>query len=79
VIVIDVPETAAALFYGAVFRSGGSLWMDSAEFNVVDKTVPVTGRPISAQNALVNPHLDVAALRPAPENLDFEESVPIDQ
>jgi hypothetical protein len=76
VIVIDVPETAQAIFYGAVLRAGGLLWMDSAEFNVVDKTVPLTSRPITAQEAVVNPHLNLAALRATPENLDFEESVP---
>lgn len=79
VIVIDVPETARAIFYGAVFRNGGLMWMDSAEFNVVDKTVPLTNRPITAQEAVVNPHLDIAALRSVPENLDFEQTEPLGQ
>jgi hypothetical protein len=79
VIVIDVPETARAIFYGAAFRNGGLMWMDSAEFNVVDKTVPLTSRPITAQEAVVNPHLDLAALRAAPENLDFEQTEPLEQ
>lgn len=77
VIVIDVPETARALFYGAVFRNGGSFWMDSAEFNVVDKAVPLTGRPVTAPGAAVNTHLDLTALRAAPVNLDFEQTEPL--
>ena len=77
VIVIDVPETARALFYGAVLLNGGSFWMDSAEFNVVDKAVPLTGRPVTAPGAAVNTHLDLTALRAAPENLDFEQTEPL--
>jgi hypothetical protein len=77
VIVIDVPETARALFYGAVFRNGGSFWMDSAEFNVVDKAVPLTGRPVTAPGAAVNTHLDLTALRAAPVNLGFEQTEPL--
>jgi hypothetical protein len=76
VIVIDVPETAQAIFYGAAFRNGGLLWMDSANFSVVDKSVPLTGSPLTGR-AVFNPHLDLATLHAEPENLDFEQTVPV--
>jgi hypothetical protein len=73
-IVIDVPESAAVIAYGA--QSSGTLWVDAMEFQIVDKIVPLTAAP--TQITAVNPSQDLAHIRPAPENLDFEESVPID-
>ncbi|HEY2675478.1 MAG TPA: hypothetical protein VGI65_00815 [Steroidobacteraceae bacterium] len=54
---------------------GAALWFRADD---TQKAVPVTGRPISPQNAVINSHLDVAALRPVPENLGFEETFSID-
>jgi hypothetical protein len=79
VLVIDVPETADSIFYGASLSGGGMLWIDSADFNMVDKTVPVTGPAFSdaAYPGKIPPEL--TRIPAAPYNLNFEETVPLDQ
>jgi hypothetical protein len=79
VLVIDVPETADSIFYGAVLSGGGMLWVDSADFNVANKTVAVTG-PAFSDAAYPRKFLpDPTRIPPAPYNLNFEETVPLDQ
>lgn len=79
VLVIDVPETADNIFYGALLNGSGMLWVDSADFNVVNKTVAVTGPAFSgaAYPGKIPP--DPTRIPPAPYNLNFEETVPLDQ
>jgi hypothetical protein len=79
VLVIDVPETADSIFYGTVLSGSGMLWIDSADFNVVNKTVAVTGPAFSdaAYPGKILP--DPTRIPPAPYNLNFEETVPLDQ
>ncbi len=79
VLVIDVPETADNIFYGAVLSGSGMLWVDSADFNIVKNTVAVTGPAFSdaAYPGKIVP--DPTRIPPAPYNLNFEETVPLDQ
>jgi len=71
-IVMDVPEGAVALFYGALLNGRGRLYVDDVQFRIVDASVPVTAKPITPQ-----PHLAQGpASDPGREarNLDFEET-----
>jgi hypothetical protein len=79
VLVIDVPDTANNIFYGAVLSGSGMLWVDSADFNVVNKTVAVTGPAFrdAAYPGKILP--DPTRIPPAPYNLNFDETVPLDQ
>jgi hypothetical protein len=77
VIVIDVPESAAVIIYGTHFFTSGTMWVDAMEFHIVDQSVPLTAVP--TRSTAVNAPADLVHLKPAPENLDFEELVPIDR
>ncbi len=75
VVIVDVPDTAAKLFYGAwLGPGGGSLWVDSVEFHIVDNSFPVT-HPSPAQ--LRKSGVADFQAPPAPSNLDFEDTVPL--
>jgi hypothetical protein len=79
ILVIDVPETADSIFYGVSLSGSGMLWVDSADFNIVDKIVAVTGPPFS-RAAYPGKNLpDPTRIPAAPYNLNFEETVPLDQ
>ena len=41
-IVMDVPEGAANVVYGALLDGGGQIWIDSIEVKIVDKLTPTT-------------------------------------
>jgi hypothetical protein len=58
-IVLDVPETAAAMAFGVLLAGNGQVWMDDLKFEVVPSTTPVTG--------------SFRGPRSAPQNLDFEK------
>jgi hypothetical protein len=71
-IVIDIPQGAVALLYGAILNGRGRLYVDDLQFRVVDASVPPTTRPIAPQ-----PHLAQGATSDPgrePRNLDFEET-----
>jgi len=59
-VVLDVPETATAIAFGALLLKGGDIWIDDLAFEVVGDEVPVT-QPSRSR---------------APRNLDFEEGRP---
>ncbi len=42
-IVLDVPESASNIVFGAFLRGEGQIWFENMKFEVVDKKVPVTG------------------------------------
>jgi hypothetical protein len=42
-IVLDVPNNASKLAYGALLVGTGQIWFDKTKFEIVDNTVPVTG------------------------------------
>ncbi len=60
-IVLDVPSNASMLAYGALLDGTGQIWFDNIQFEIVDKTVPVTGSTPNGNT------LD------GPTNLDFEK------
>ncbi len=57
-IVLDVPESATNLAYGALMGGTGTIWFDDIRFEIVEN-VPVTGKDINASAK--------------PTNLNFEE------
>jgi hypothetical protein len=75
-VVMDVPENAAAMLFGACLQHSGSMWIDDASLNVVGSDVPLRGTshvgpPATAgQATFLPPNL----LLPEPTNLDFEDT-----
>jgi hypothetical protein len=43
-IVLDVPQAATDLAYGVLLAGTGQVWFDEIKFEIVDKSVPTTGR-----------------------------------
>lgn len=62
-IVIDVPNKASLLAYGALLDGTGQIWFDNITIEIVDNSTPTTGsikaKPSATQNE--------------PTNLDFEK------
>jgi hypothetical protein len=59
-VVLDVPQDATGIFFGVLLEGPGTVWLNSAKFEVVGADVPTTGgkgRP---------------KLRDEPTNLNFE-------
>jgi hypothetical protein len=77
-IVIDVPDGATTLLYGAMLHGDGSLWIDTARIDVVDSSVPTTAPPIVSAAGQANLPLDPSFVLPTPQNLDFEDTVAVD-
>lgn len=65
-IVLDVPEQAEAIAFGALLCGPGQIWIDGLRFEEVDETVPVTD---------MLPELG-QSLPAGPVNLDFEADIP---
>jgi len=61
-IVLDVPKYASDIAFGALLVGTGKMWFDDIKFEIVDKTVPTTGKG--------NEHVLPAD---EPANLDFAE------
>ena len=57
-IVLDVPREAKDMAFGIMLSRDGEVWLDDLKFDVVKKSVPVTGRSGQTANG--------------PSNLDFE-------
>lgn len=60
-IVLDVPTNASKISYGALVKGTGQIWFDNLTFEVVDESIPATGRK-TKKNDLSND----------PSNLDFD-------
>lgn len=58
-IVLDVPENASNIAYGALIAGTGQVWFDDIKFEIVDKSVPTTGH--------------MSGTLKKPQNLDFKE------
>ena len=43
-IVLDIPENANNMSYGALLNGTGQIWFTNIEFEIVDNSVPTTGR-----------------------------------
>ncbi|MCX6232664.1 MAG: hypothetical protein NTZ33_14095 [Bacteroidetes bacterium] len=69
-IVLDVPENATAIAYGALLCGTGQLWFDNISFEVVDQNVKTTGISDTCTNK--NPRKPKTILA-EPINLDFEK------
>jgi hypothetical protein len=74
-IVLDVPQNAVALLYGAVLNGKGVLYIDDVQFRTVNTDVPVTAQPPLQRSSTGWPP-DTTSLAPEPRNLDFEQTVP---
>jgi len=61
-IVLDVPLNSSNLAYGALLVGTGQIWFDDIKFEVVDKSVPTTGK--GKEEMMPNSE---------PVNLDFEK------
>ena len=73
-IVIDVPEGAHALSYGAYLFGGGQVWIDNARLETVTNTTPVTGLVRDQQMLAGTEPFPAAQVPQAPRNLDFEKN-----
>lgn len=62
-IVLDVPAAASNLAYGALLSGTGQIWFDNIKFEIVDNTVPLTGKEWNSPKAS----------QTEPVNLDFEK------
>lgn len=75
-IVLDVPESAAAIYCGLRLRESGQAWIDDIVLEVVNKKVRSTGAyPVGGKSALVYPaERKALASKPGqPVNPDFEQ------
>lgn len=61
-IVLDVPQKASNLAYGALLVGTGQIWFDDIQFEVVDESIPTTG--MGKENLMP---------KKEPINLDFEK------
>jgi hypothetical protein len=75
-IVLDVPDSAVNLAYGALLNGTGQIWFKNLSFEVVDTTVATTGREpkrattpkdIAAYNRMTRVSMD------EPTNLEFRK------
>jgi len=62
-IVLDVPENASLIAYGALLDGTGQIWFDKITFEIVDASVPTTDSGKSKTSMTQN----------EPSNLDFEK------
>jgi hypothetical protein len=73
-LVVDIPDSASVLIYGAGFVKPGSLWLDDIEITPVDKSVNVTLPPMTLNHS--NNPLEKSLVAPSPFNLGFEIETP---
>ncbi len=64
-IVLDVPANASNLAYGALVNGTGQIWFSNLNFEIVDNTVPVTGKEIVTEKE--------KKILSEPANLNFEK------
>lgn len=61
-IVLDVPNNATNMAFGALLEGTGQIWFDDIKFEIVDLNVPTTGRKNNHFNTIQKP-----------DNLNFEK------
>ncbi len=59
-VVLDVPQNATGIFFGILLSGTGEVWLSGVKFEVVDSTIPITGRAVNPPAA-------------GPSNLGFEK------
>ncbi|HLN72951.1 MAG: hypothetical protein ACM3O8_00670 [Methylococcaceae bacterium] len=64
-IVLDVPNHASLIAFGALLAGTGQIWFDNIKFEIVDNSVPTTDMIATA--------VKDASAASAPANLDFEK------
>ncbi|HTL81570.1 MAG TPA: hypothetical protein VL651_07690 [Bacteroidia bacterium] len=64
-LVLDVANDATEIAFGALLAGTGQVWFDDIKFEVVDASVPITGK--------VYPSNTRSAVNDAATNLDFEK------
>lgn len=57
-IVLDVPEEATNLAYGALLGGTGTLWFDDIQFEIVETATPTTSKDINRPEAPTNLQFD---------------------
>jgi hypothetical protein len=62
-IVLDVPDNASTIAYGALIDGTGQIWCDDISFEIVDEGISLTGTLIGAE----------LKMQSEPSNLDFEK------
>jgi hypothetical protein len=62
-IVLDIPENASQIAYGALLDGTGQIWFDNIAIEIVNDSVPKTGLQNGKKSATQN----------EPTNLDFEK------
>lgn len=48
-VVLDVSPNAQGIFFGTLSSGNGQLWISDLRFEIVDRTVPVTGRAAASE------------------------------
>ena len=61
-VVLDVPQEATAILFGALLSGTGRMWIDDLKFEVVDQSVPVTSSvagdgPFGGKEVKIDPSL----------------------
>src|SRR5262249_5839055 len=78
-VALDIPWSASEIAYGANLRGVGSVWIDAARLDVVDKSVPVVTGNYPAQLGVVAQDASVNGPLGMPSNMDFEDVVVADE
>ena len=60
-VVLDVPESAREIAFGALLTGGGTAWINGLNLEVVSSTVSLTGRALRGRHASAPVNLDFAA------------------
>jgi len=63
-IVLDVPDSASNIAFGALLTGKGQIWFDNLKFEIVDKSIPTT--------EIYKIKKTEKAKTSGPTNLDFE-------
>lgn len=71
--VIEVPEEAVVLNYGAFLLGNGVLWADTARVEIVEMTTPLTDLPTRRGPPHVGEPPRIEGLAAVPMNMDFED------
>jgi hypothetical protein len=74
--VIDVPWAAGEIGYGVFLAGKGSVWMDDAKIEAVDKAIAVTAEPSTLHRGVAVQLATQNGALANPTNMGFEDVVP---